>query len=70
MVVCHCLALNDATIANVAAMQSQSVDLEDVVDAVVQACGAGSECGGCRPLIEEILEQVVSRVEPQVVFIG
>jgi bacterioferritin-associated ferredoxin len=27
-------------------------------DQVAEKCGAGSCCGGCRPAIEEIIEQV------------
>ncbi len=57
MVVCHCLALNDAAI--VALVQSGRVSVE----AVVAACGAGTECGSCVPLLEEVLGQAVSCVE-------
>ena len=64
MVVCHCLALNDAAIADVARTNKPSVD------AVVAACGAGSKCGGCRPLIEEVLDKALSKASSQVVSIG
>ena len=64
MVVCHCLALNDAAIADVASPNNPTVD------AVVAACGAGSKCGGCRPLIEEVLEKALPHVEPRVVSTG
>ena len=64
MVVCHCFALNDAAISEV--VDSGLVD----VDAVVEACGAGSKCGGCRPLIEEVLQQLVTKGNAQVVSIG
>lgn len=60
MVVCHCLALNDAAIAEVAVKECPSVD------AVVAACGAGSKCGSCRPLIGEVLERALSAIQPEV----
>jgi len=49
MVVCHCLALNDAAISELIASGERSVD------AIVAACGAGGECGGCRPVIDELV---------------
>lgn len=49
MVVCHCLAMNDSVIADLARQGAVSVD------SIVDTCGAGGQCGGCRPLIAEIL---------------
>ena len=60
MVVCHCFALNDKTIAEVARTSNPSVD------AVGAACGAGSKCGGCQPLIEEVLAQTQAAAGSQI----
>ena len=49
MVVCHCQAINDKAI--VAEILSGALD----VDAVAARCGAASRCGGCRPVVEELL---------------
>jgi bacterioferritin-associated ferredoxin len=49
MLVCHCRAVNDRQIEAAALCGAASVR------AVVAACGAGGVCGGCRPVIEEIL---------------
>ena len=51
MVVCQCHAVNDRTIR--AEIASGALD----VDAVAARCGAGARCGGCRPVIEEILTE-------------
>ncbi len=49
MVICHCLAVNDRAITELVA------DKVATVDDVVELCGAGSRCGGCRESIEWIL---------------
>lgn len=49
MVVCHCLAVNDLAITEVA------VDPHATVDDVIALCGAGGRCGGCRDSIEWVL---------------
>ena len=51
MVVCHCRAVNDKAI--VAEILSGAVD----ADTLAERCGAGSRCGGCRPVVEELLAQ-------------
>jgi len=50
MLVCHCHAVCDRTIRQCIREGARSAD--DVGD----ACGAGTGCGGCRPVIEDILE--------------
>lgn len=52
MVICHCLAVNDRAIGELAKGGPVSVD-----DVVAQ-CGAGGRCGGCRPAIEAVLAKV------------
>jgi len=49
MYVCHCRALTDGEIS--AVITGGACDLEEVGD----RCGAGITCGGCCPLIEELL---------------
>jgi bacterioferritin-associated ferredoxin len=51
MVICHCLAVNDRVISELAARRPVTVD------DVVEMCGAGGECGGCRESIAWILER-------------
>jgi bacterioferritin-associated ferredoxin len=54
MVICHCLAMNDRTITELAGNRAITVD------DVVAACGAGGECGGCRDSIELLLTEARS----------
>lgn len=51
MLVCHCRAVTDRQI------EAAALCGAGTVREVVQACGAGGVCGGCRPVIEEILEE-------------
>lgn len=53
MLVCHCRAVNDRQIEAAALCGASSVR------EIVAACGAGGVCGGCRPAIEEILDETV-----------
>lgn len=49
MVICHCLAVNDRAIAELARHDSVTVD------DIVSMCGAGGHCGGCRESIGSVL---------------
>ena len=51
MFVCHCRAVTDAEIRE--AIAAGARDLEQVG----RSCGAGITCGGCCPLIQELLAQ-------------
>lgn len=51
VLVCHCRAVNDRQIEAAALCGAGSVR------EIVTACGAGGVCGGCRPVIEEILSE-------------
>lgn len=51
MIVCHCHRVCDRTIR--AAVRSGACTEE----AVGEACGAGSMCGGCVPAVTEIIEE-------------
>lgn len=58
MIVCHCLAINDRLIEAVA--DGQPVTVQDVID----RCGAGARCGGCRESIEQVLDAARRRETP------
>ena len=51
MFVCHCRALTDGEIREV--ITGGACDLDEVGD----RCGAGVTCGGCCPLIQELLAE-------------
>ena len=51
MLVCHCLAVNDRAVARAAAEGAITVD------DLTARCGAGGRCGGCRPLLAELLAE-------------
>jgi bacterioferritin-associated ferredoxin len=49
MIVCHCRAVNHATVLETIGLGAGDVD------SVARTCGAGSVCGGCRPTVEAFL---------------
>ena len=51
MIVCHCRALNDRAIRSV--IEQGVLDL----DRLAAECGAGARCGGCQPMLVELLQQ-------------
>lgn len=51
MIVCHCKAVADRSIRN--AVREGARCPNDVG----RACGAGSVCGGCRPMIADLIEE-------------
>jgi bacterioferritin-associated ferredoxin len=51
MIVCHCRRVCDRTIR--AAIQAGA----RTEDAVAEACGAGSVCGGCGPVVSELIDE-------------
>lgn len=51
MLVCHCHGLSDREIRRTVR------DGADSCGQVTRQCGAGGGCGGCQPLIHEIVEQ-------------
>lgn len=51
MIVCHCRALNDQAIRSV--IDQGVLDL----DRLAETCGAGARCGGCHPMLVELLQQ-------------
>ncbi len=50
MLVCHCHAVNDRMIRQCVSDGARSEH------EVRKACGAGSGCGGCRPVIDRLIE--------------
>jgi bacterioferritin-associated ferredoxin len=55
MFVCHCRAVTDGEIRE--AIQAGACDLDEVG----RSCGAGITCGGCCPLIQELLAEHATR---------
>jgi len=49
MILCHCMGVSDKSVRH--AIQSGASSVRDVA----RACGAGTGCGGCRPLIQELI---------------
>ena len=49
MYVCHCRAVSDSAVRAAAAAGDRTVD------DLGESCGAGTDCGGCHPLLEELL---------------
>lgn len=56
MIVCHCETVSDRTVAALAAQGCHSIER------ISAACGAGSDCGGCHDVIEDIIEESVTPV--------
>jgi bacterioferritin-associated ferredoxin len=55
MYVCHCRGVTDHTIVD--EIERGAATIDEIAD----RCGAGAECGGCWPVIEELLERGRSR---------
>ena len=72
MRVCHCHGVTDRAIRR--CVQEGAVTPR----AVGRTCGAGTSCGGCRPLIEKVVRREVQRFErsneagtvPHLVFVA
>jgi bacterioferritin-associated ferredoxin len=64
MFVCHCRAVTDAEIRE--AITAGARDLDEVG----RSCGAGITCGGCCPLIQELLAEHAERPEPALAAAG
>ncbi len=50
MLVCHCKGMNDRAVRRVVRAGARCVS------DVTRTCGAGGVCGGCRPVIQDIVE--------------
>jgi len=53
VLICSCKAVAERTV------RAAIADGADCIEAVGRRCGAGTECGGCHLLIEELLVQQV-----------
>lgn len=51
MLVCHCKGLSDRAVRK--AVKSGACSVGEVA----RACGAGGDCGSCRPVIQEIVDE-------------
>ena len=52
MYVCSCTGVTDRTV------RACVIGGASTVDDVAMRCGAGSRCGGCRPVVEELVAEV------------
>jgi bacterioferritin-associated ferredoxin len=59
MLVCHCKRVCDRTIRDLVRSGASSPC------EVGRACGAGTRCGGCQPLIEALVEEEAPQAAPQ-----
>jgi bacterioferritin-associated ferredoxin len=50
VLICHCRAVNDRAIREVA-LASGATEPEQITS----VCGAGGDCGGCLPALEDLL---------------
>lgn len=57
MIVCHCGPVSDATIRD--AIRAGARTAVEVGD----ACGAGVQCGTCRPVIERMIVDELESIE-------
>jgi bacterioferritin-associated ferredoxin len=55
MVVCHCEAVNDVTIRS--EIERGALTADEVAD----RCGAGGRCGGCRIVIDDLVDEMLAR---------
>jgi bacterioferritin-associated ferredoxin len=63
MLVCHCKGLSEREVRS--AIEAGACTRR----ALARQCGAGSVCGGCRPVIEELLDaHAPSGATPQLGF--
>jgi bacterioferritin-associated ferredoxin len=53
MYVCHCRGVTDHTIEDEVARGATTIE------EIATRCGAGSECGGCWPALEDLLDRHV-----------
>jgi bacterioferritin-associated ferredoxin len=56
MFVCHCQALTDREIGEEIAAGARDLD------EIGRRCGAGVTCGGCCPLLQELLDAAANKL--------
>lgn len=52
MIVCHCVQVNDRRL--IEEIRAGALDHDDLAS----TCGAGGRCGGCRPVIDQLLASI------------
>ena len=55
MYICHCRGITDRTIKAAVAAGA------DTVDELARKCGAGADCGGCWPALDDLIEEAAER---------
>ena len=57
MYVCSCRAVTDRTIRQVVANGARTIE------EIAGRCGAGSHCGGCWPVLDELLAELLAEFD-------
>lgn len=57
MLICHCKGVNDHAVRT--AIAAGARDLDDLG----ARCGAGTGCGGCIPVLRELLREGIERAD-------
>ena len=55
MIVCHCDGVNDRKVRRAIASGARTIE------EVAASCGAGRRCGGCWPLLDDLLDEAAAR---------
>lgn len=55
MIICHCRGINDRTV------RDAIDDGMETVEELAEICGSGSDCGGCRPALAELIVERTGR---------
>ena len=63
MIVCHCRRVSDRSVR--AAVRAGA----NTEDRVAEMCGAGADCGCCRPAVSELIEEETRGVRRLVVLV-
>lgn len=49
VIICHCRGINDQSV------RDAIDDGMETVEELAEICGTGSDCGGCRPVLAELI---------------
>ena len=56
VMLCHCNGVSDREVRAAVAGGAHTVDT------VMRACGAGSDCGGCHVLVEQVVDEALVEI--------
>ena len=55
MIVCHCRVVRDDDVRSEVRLGAESAEM------VMARCGAGTDCGGCAPAVEQLVAEEMAR---------